>query len=1474
MKFTLITIGVLGILLATPFVQTKIGGVATSYLRSTYDVDIAIDQIKISVFGNASFKKVHINDHHGDTLIFAERIDASLYSFYQASNGKLDFGAIALADFKLHLKTYQGEQEHSLTVFENKISGEESDQPSGFLLKSEKLILDKGYVEILDENLVDKNGEIEPPLYFKEISGYANKFIIEGPNVSAFIKDFSFVENHDLHVEKMTTDFSYSLTGMRFLNTIFQTATSEIKSDIYFDYNREDFSDFNNRVKIKAVVHQGDVSLLDAKKFYEELGEEDVLHFTTIIEGNLNDFTARDLLLTSNRNAIIKGDLKFLNVFNREKDFVFNGELVQLVSDYNHLKTLLPNILGRVLPSTMEELGRFEISGPVHITKNVLNTNIRLKTDLGLAVADLELVNLDNVDEAHYVGRVKLKDVNLGYISNNPLIGLLSLEADIDGQGFTFGALNTSVRGTVSKYQYNGYSYNNIGINGRFRNRNFNGEMEVNDENIKLNFNGLADFSRDVYTFDFKANIDYCDLKAINIFKRDSISNVKGEIDINLVGNSLDDITGTVEVKNSLYTNQKDNYFFQNFNITSLAFGDERRITVNSSEIVEGYLSGNFSFAELGHLAQNSLGSIYSNYTPIKVTSGQYLEFEFKIYNKIVEVFYPEVVLAPNTFIRGEINSDEGLFKLNLESPKIETSQAIIDKLNLVINNKNPLFDTQLVVDRVYSNVYDITDLRLLNKTLNDTLFFRTEFKGGKQQTEQFDLAFFHTINKQNNSVFGVQESKFNFKKKTWNINPLNKLMSHVLIDRENKMYKFNPLTLLSKEQEITFFGSIHDTISKELNFNFKNVQLANITPNIDSLMLDGKVNGEFNYHQLYNEIKPKADLTIQNFKINKSKQGDLMLNIEGDNSIQKYRVNSKLTLDNNISFLANGELDFAPDEPQMDISFDFERFKLDAFSPLGEDVFNSIRGYAYGSANLKGAISNPVMEGALFLDNAGMYFPYLAVDYDFEGTSVILLQDKSFIMDDVVIKDVVHNSRGRLTGDISHKNFKDWFLNLHVNTRNLLVLNTEETETSLYYGTGFLNGTGTIAGPTDKLIIDVQGATNDGTYFVIPISDVKTAERSELIRFVEKDKLQDDDFKRKEFISQKMKGLQLNVDLEVTKDAIVEIVLDKTSGSFLRGSGTGNFQIQLDTKDKFDMFGDFIIDNGVYNFKYGGFITKPFIIEKDGNISWSGDPFTADINIQAIHRVNANPRTLLENVSANRKIPIDLITRFSGELFDSNIEMDIEIPNSSSTVASELEFKIQNNVTTQFISLLVSGSFYNEDFLGTNSNAVLYGTGIDMLTNAFDNIFNQGDSKFKFKPVYTLGEKSAVDNVNIDDQLAIALDYQVNDRILINGKLGMPIGTNDQSTVIGEVNIDFLMNDDGSLRSSVFNRQNEIQYTEEEEGYTQGIGITYQIDFDNSKELFNKIFKKKVVVQDTIAVKKVIDSLSQAQKLINFKKN
>ena len=80
----------------------------------------------------------------------------------------------------------------------------------------------------------------------------------------------------------------------------------------------------------------------------------------------------------------------------------------------------------------------------------------------------------------------------------------------------------------------------------------------------------------------------------------------------------------------------------------------------------------------------------------------------------------------------------------------------------------------------------------------------------------------------------------------------------------------------------------------------------------------------------------------------------------------------------------------------------------------------------------------------------------------------------------------------------------------------------------------------------------------------------------------------------------------------------------------------------------------------------------------------------------------------------------------------------------------------------------------------------------------------------------------------------------------MVNGKVGVPIGGVNETVVAGDVEIQVLLNEDRTLTLNVFNRENTIRNFGEQIGYTQGVGISYNVEFDNLKELMQKIFKPK----------------------------
>ena len=1431
--------------------QTRLAKTLTNRLKESYNTNLHITRVDLSFLGAVQLKGVELRDHHNDTLIFVKNLSTSLLNAKKIIDNKVNLGSASLDGVDFHLKTYEGETNDNLSIFVESFDDDTPrDSLSGpFLLNSANMYLDNLNFKLIDEN---KKNKIQ--FSIKEAGGSLSDFKILGPDVTAKIRGLYFVDDRNIEVTNLTTDFTYTTTQMLFNNTVLQTKTSKLNANIVFDYQRKDLQFFNDKVDIKADFIKSRISLLDLSKLYGEFGVTDVLNLNGALTGTLNDFKVTDLDVLSDEGFVIKGDLKFKNAINTEKGFSFKGDLKNVTANYDELKSVLPNLLGKTLPTEFKRLGNFTLKGTTLINEDKLDIDIVIRSIIGTTKADLKLTNIATIDNASYKGNVELINFNIGRFFNDPFFGEITLSGDVNGTGFRIDNVNTGIVGVIKEIEFNGYNYKDVNVNGLFQKRLFNGNLNVDDEFLKMRFNGLADFSSKINRFDFTANIFEADLVKTNLFTRDSISKIKGQLEFDIVGNTFDDIVGKTTFNNIEYTNQKQTYNFKRFVVSSSVKDAVKTININNNSdangIAQGYIKGDFKFSELIPLAQNALGSVYANYNPYKVAPNQIIEYNFNVYNQIVDVFFPEIYIDENTNLNGLIDTRRDIFKLQLKSPKVVAYGNVMDSINLIINTQNKAYNTHLRVSKINTEYFNATRLNLINRTKNDTLFVKSEFKGDNKPDETFNMDFFYTFNEDKKSVLGIQKSTFNFEENTWRINPTDNKDNKVVFDIKKNEFDFSPFNLKSNEQEISFKGVVRDSTYKDLKIDFVNVKLSSFLPPIDSLSMNGILSGELDFIQKEGQYSPKGNLSVKDFKINSFEQGDLSLKVAGENSYEKYAVDLSLENLNRESITATGAVDFTQQRPVVDLKVNLDKFQLNAFSPLGQDVLSKIRGEASGSFNVTGFLRNPDMKGELELKDAGLQFPYLNVDYDFEGTTKIKLKEQSFIFEKLNLLDTNHNTKGVFSGSINHLDFKSWYMDLNILTDNLVVLDTKQTNESLYYGTAFIKGSADIVGMTDNLYIDVNATTNPNTKFVIPLRDVKTIDNYKLIRFKSDNNIAIKEKADDEFVLNALKGLKLGIKLEVTNDAIAEVVIDEDNGSLLNGRGYGNLNIEIDTRNNFSMDGNFTVEKGKYEFKYGGLVNKTFNVVNGGTISWNGSPYDADLNITAVYTTKANPSVLLENFNSSRKIPVNLITKISGGLFNSKQEFDIEIPNVNNTIASELEFKLSdNNVdekTKQFLSLLALNTFHNPDQSNFNGSTALIGTTSNAITNVISDLISSDDGKVQFNVNYDIANRSNVDNIINDDLVNVEVGTQISDRVVVNGKVGVPVGSKTQSSVVGEVKVEVLLNEKGNFRGVIFNRQNEIQYSTEEEGYTQGVGLTYQVDFNNLSELLKKIGLKK----------------------------
>ncbi|PCE62683.1 DUF490 domain-containing protein [Sediminicola luteus] len=1413
-------------------------------VNADFDTNIQIDRLDLSLlFWDASLKEVFIEDHHKDTLIYVNRLTTSISSIRDLANGDLLFKDISLEGLTFNLTTYEGETDTNLDVFVDKLDDGQPRKPgeSPFLLKSDGVFISEGRFRLIDYNL-----ETPVVLDFTELEGETQNLEIIGPDVNILVDKLAFMTEQGVVVEKLTADFHYTKSQMRFEDFGLSTGKSDLSGEIIFTYDRKDLVEFFDKVQLVGHFQDSKVSLDDINAFYNEFGQGKEVLVNSQLSGTLNELRCTKLFMQTGRTGG-RGDFTFHNLFSKDAPFFMDADVRAITTSYYQLRGLMPRVLGNSLPTALEKFGTFRVSGPAKVSETEVNAQLNVRSAIGHGYSDLQITDYDNAKNADYKGFVSLIDFDFGAFLDNESLGKATMDINVEGEGFERETLNTEVIGKIYSFGFNGYDYKEVNVSGILKEQLFDGRLTSNDPNFKFDFSGLADFTAERNDFNFRANVDYANLYALN-FNKDTVSEFKGVIDMDVTGRTLDNMVGTLSFEKTSYKNPNDTYYFEDFQVSSTFESDTLRvIDINSPDIFNGYIKGNFRVRELGQMVQNSIGSIYTNYQPYEIRPGQFVDFNLKVNSKILGVFFPKVKFGTETELRGAIKADEGDVKLNFKSSKVYYMGNHLENIDVRIDNKQPLFNTFVGVGKIDNEYYDLKDFELINTTLNDTLFFRTEFKGGDKAKDKFNLNFYHTFEANNRSVIGLKKSDIQFKGNTWVLNKEGNKKNKVIFNSALDSVIIEEVVMNNNQkEEIQLRGKMADTTYKDIQLKFKIVTLDKITPDIEGVKLDGVVDGSLNILQKEGVYLPSTNLFIGDFGINDYPMGDFSIGLVGNKDLSDFVVNAQLEQQGRDKFSLFGNIENRTEMPQANLLMNFDDFDVAPFNPLVSHIFEDMRGLVQGNARITGDLADPDINGVLSLNNAGLGIPYLNVDYDFGAYSKISLMDKSFNFDNIRLRDRAYSTTGYLNGSITHDGFGDWNFDLGIDTRGgrLLVLNTEFDEEELYYGSAFLQGTGRISGPPNNLKINVEGNTARGTSLKIPLSDVESVGDYSFINFIDKNEVIALESSRQ---LDEYDNLEMVFDLNVTPEAEVEIVVDQENKSTLKGRGEGILLLEIDTQGKFNMYGSYVVVEGSYRHRIGAVVDKTFSVKPGGTINWERDPLAANLLLEAVYSLTANPAPLLDNSSYSRRIDTDVVIRLTGELEQPEIAFDIEFPGAGSIIESELLFRLQDPTVRErnAIFLMAQGSFVDEQS-GFNQQAVT-GNLIQSASGMLNQMLDNDSDNFSFGLTYEQGYVNRNSDRPQEDRLGVNVSTKISDKVLFNGKFGVPVGGVTETVVAGDAEVEVLLNEDGTLRAQIFNREDEtLQFIGQQQGYVQGVGVSYEVDFNTFKELMRKILGKE----------------------------
>lgn len=1379
-------------------IEQRILSNISSKITSTLNSNVEISNIDFKYNGEIIVNNLNILDHKNDTLISIEEIRTSILNSTNILTSKTKLNSLNLSGGLIKLNKYKEDSLTNFQIFLNKIKSD-SDRPSNNLkLNLKNLIIDDFSISLYNEsNIINKLNDFKLS---------ASNLSIDENSTSVDINQINFIDNYNLNVTKGNTAILFDKSGLYVNNILLETPNSIVNADVeVLDFNASSF--LKNTLKIK--LSNSTISTNDVNLYYDTLINDEFIEFSSFLEGSLADSFIGDLdfKFGSSSNAKIEFELK--DVLNNIK---FNTTIESFYTSYKDL-TKFPDISNYNIPKFLDSTKYISLTGECNYFNNTLVNKYRVITDFGELNIDINLMNfLSKSLESKLFGTVKFKDF---VFSTSELFNTdVKTSADfiIDGTVLSNQTLDSSLNGVVSELTVGDKVFKNILINGRTNNNVFTGNIYSKNQDLNFDFNGLVDYSESLKKLNFTVDIEN--------YKIGIGKNFKGGLVINLQGISAEDLTGSIMFTDSYYNNYDKNYFFENIKVYTLFESDERVIKIDS-ESINGFVKGDIDNLR-NRLKESILFNLYNNNTLISSKSNVKTVFKFDIDDDLISILYPDLNFGKNTVISGVIDDNINNFKLDVLSSNIKLNQYVADSVYLSIDNSLKSNNFSFKASNIVFAGNNLQQIQLNKSSYKVLSNVEMKVLTKENDTLHSDINYFVENDILN---FGKNNSQFISNNNSWSIS-LDSLTNY---DIKNKILNINKLSLLSGNEKVDIALNYNTNSFNSIKLLFDNVKIENLP--LNTYNFSGVLDGDFLYEK---NSDNESNLYFKNLTLDKYILGDLDLNVNHNQKEFKFKSflknNSKVRLTTFGSFIYDGI------DQKLDLIAKFDNLSINSLNIFGKNNINNIRGNITGLIEIKNVLNTPEYTGDIYFNNSGLYVPYTEVDYTFDNKSKVSLINNQFIFSDIFFSDTKFNSRGELNGTITHRNFKNWLLDLNIDSERLLVLNTKDVDNPVYYGSAFVSGDISIAGPGESLKFMANVSSEKGTIFNIPLNDSKDfTENISYIKFANKrtNNITDNS------IFNKINGIELDFDLNLNRNAEIEILIDRSSGSTIKGYGDGNLIMEINNKGKFNMFGEFTVDNGKYNFVYAGLLKKEFELKKGGTLSWSGDPKKALINLNTSYsKIEANPSILLDS-PINLRIPVNVNVNLYGELLNPIPEFELEFPNVDSSINNELQYRLNDKESNQFqaLSLLATGTFQND--INFNQQA-LFGNLAESAASIINNILFDENDKLKFGLNYQIGENNP--DFESNDELGVTMTTKLSDDILINGKIGVPIGGVTESVIAGDFEIELKLNEDRTLTMKIFNRENTIRNLGEQIGYTQGVGISYKVEFNSFKKLLNKL--------------------------------
>ena len=1414
---------ILIVLLHLPPVQTFLGSTVATALAQKFGTEVSVGKINLGFFNRIIIDDVRMLDQKGDSMIYASRLSAKV-DLLPLKDGKISVSSAQLFGLRANIYRQNAKSDMNIQFMLDSLASKDTTQHKPLDLRIGSVIIRHGSIAYNQRDIASAAGVFSPQhIGISNLSAHIALHHLTDNDIHLSIKKIAFTDKSGLQVKNLRFKVNADKHQARLSDFQLELPKSHLLlEDLIATYRTDEKGKLiSETLQFEGGIKPSLITLSDVACFAPILRKwNDALYIDTHFSGTSTSARIHQLhFKTQSGSILLKANAKASD-WNRKLHWLANIETLK-VSDEG-MEQIAANLGSKVkIPKEVLRLGNIYYKGVASGKgKSQIGTKGVLRTDAG----NVEIDAHQNGKQLY--AKVDTKGINLGKILDNAKLGIIA--AHLTAQGTKEHLV---AKGEIPLFDFNNYRFSNIRLDGSYNKGLIDGLASIADPNINLQVAGKYSIPKKQY----EAQLNLAHLQPT------------------VLGVKMADNTYTL---------------------------NDIRVSAKN-EGADSYLDLEAPFANIHVKGQYDYGTLVQTMTNMLASKLPTLPGIGKTSNK-----------ARNNFsIEAEIASTEILQRM-LGVP-LDIQQPVVIDGNISDLDRSVNLTAQLPAFSYNGSEYSGGALQM--NTEGDTLKVDARIKTGAAgsisptlhvKAAAADNTLMASLGYNNHSkslpIHGALNAEAQFYKNTDNVSTAHVDIKPSLIHIGEKPWKVHPadITYSKNHLEIENFEVSHGdqhvavnglaTPNKEDSIvaQLKDVDVEYILNlvNFHSVDFSGKASGKAIVKSIFNDPDAYAKLDIKDFEFEHGPMGILHVNVSFNKELSQIDINAVADEGEEHQTLIDGYV--SPNRNYIDLGIEAQGTNMKFMESFCGSFMDNIQARAHGKVNLVGDLKDINLVGDLYATGK-MHMKQLGTEYSFKNLHAHAIPDDILLNNDTIF-DRNHNM-ALVSGGIHHKHLTRLSYDLTLKAHNFLGYDTHEFGDNTFYGTVYATGEVGIHGKSGETIIDIDAEPGPGSIFVYnvaspdAISDKSfihwhdiAPELTDSLKMQQKDADDDIDFSS---------DMRINFLVNATPNLTLKLMMDPQSGDYITLNGNGVLRANWFNKGSFDMFGNYVVDHGVYKLTIQNVIKKDFEFMPGGTIAFGGNPYNAPLNLQAKYTVNGVPLSDLSigrSFSSNN-IRVDCLMNITGTPQSPSVDFTMDLPTVNSD-AKQMIYSVinsQEEMNQQVLYLLAIGRFYAQTKNNQSSEdadqqsqtslamqSFLSGTISQQLNTVLSNVVKSNN--WNFGANISTGDEG-FNNAEYEGILSGRL---LNNRLLFNGQFGYRDNANATQSFIGDFDLRYLIFPNGNLAVRMYNQTNDRYFTRNSLN-TQGLGLIMKKDFNGWRDLFG--IKKKKEVKKKSGSKKAI---------------